>query len=70
MAYTEKSKNATLNYMKKHTKSICLRYRAKEYERNIAPYIQESGLPTSTFIKKAVEEKILRDFFSEDTPNE
>lgn len=61
MAYNESSKKATMKYMKDKMKIINLRIKKDEYEKNIQPAIEKSGLPVATFIKRAIEEKINRD---------
>lgn len=62
MSYNEISKKATMKYMKDKMKIINLRIRKDEYENDIKPYIDKSGIPTATFIKTAIKEKIMRDF--------
>lgn len=62
MSYNEISKKATMKYMKDKMKIINLRIRKDEYENDIKPYIDKSGMPTATFIKAAIKEKIMRDF--------
>lgn len=59
--YNESAKKATIKYMKEKMKIINLRIKKDEYEEKIEPAIKMSGLPTSTYIKKAIEEKIERD---------
>lgn len=61
MVYTEAGKRATIKYEKNKTKRIVLKYRVEDYENIISPAIQKSGLPTATFIKQAVSEKIDRE---------
>lgn len=61
MSYDETSKQATLKYIKSKQQEIKIRYRKDEFEERIQPAIKKSGLPTATFIKDAVEEKIERD---------
>lgn len=51
-----------MKYMKDKMKIINLRIRKDEYENDIKPYIDKSGMPTATFIKAAIKEKIMRDF--------
>ena len=62
MTYNEKAKIATLKYMKDKMKIINLRIKKDEYEAEIKPYIDRSGMPVATFIKAAIKEKIARDF--------
>lgn len=61
MAYDEVSKRATLKYIKSKQQEIKIRYRKDEFDERIQPAIKKSGLPTATFIKDAIEEKIERD---------
>ena len=61
MAYDEVSKQATLKYIKSKQQEIKNRYRKDEFDERIQPAIKKSGLPTATFIKDAIEEKIERD---------
>ena len=61
MAYDEVSKQATLKYIKSKQQEIKIRYRKVEFDERIQPAIKKSGLPTATFIKDAIEEKIERD---------
>ena len=55
------SKQATLKYIKSKQQEIKIRYRKDEFDERIQPAIKKSGLPTATFIKDAIEEKIERD---------
>ena len=61
MAYDDVSKQATLKYIKSKQQEIKIRYRKDEFDERIQPAIKKSGLPTATFIKDAIEEKIERD---------
>lgn len=61
MAYDEVSKQATLKYIKSKQQEIKIRYRKDEFDERIQPAIKKSGLPTATFVKDAIEEKIERD---------
>lgn len=61
MAYDEVAKQATLKYIKSKQQEIKIRYRKDEFDERIQPAIKKSGLPTATFIKDAIEEKIERD---------
>lgn len=70
MAYNEVVKRATLKYMKNKVKSINLRIKKDEFEQNIKPAITSSGLPTNTFIKQAIYEKIAREYPSQNTSAE
>ena len=62
MTYNESAKRATMKYMKNKMKIINLRFRKDEFDQEIKPYIDKSGMPTATFIKTAIKEKISRDF--------
>lgn len=61
MAYNESLKNTNLKYFKKSQRRIALNWLKDDYEKRIAPAIKRSGKATSTFIKEAVEEKLIRD---------
>ena len=61
MAYNETKKKADLKYMKAHQKRVSLNWIQPEFDEVIAPAIQKSGLPVSTFIKQAVREKLERE---------
>ena len=54
-------KNATMKYIKEKTKQVVVRWKKEDYDNRIKPGIEKSGLPMATFIKQAVEEKLLRD---------
>lgn len=62
MTYNEARKKATIKFIKKTYKQLVIRYKAEEYKFHIEPAIKESGLSVSSFIKTAVEEKIIRDY--------
>jgi predicted nucleotidyltransferase len=61
MAYNESLKTANLKYYKNNQKRVALNWLRYDYEKRIEPAIEKSGKPISTFIKEAVEEKLLRD---------
>ena len=61
MAYSESIKDNNLKYFKANQKRIALNWIKDDYERRIAPAIKRSGMPISTFIKEAVEEKLVGD---------
>lgn len=61
MGYDEIAKKATLKYIKDKQQQFTIRIRKDDYEERIQPSIEKSGLPTATFIKKAIDEKIERD---------
>ena len=61
MAYNEVAKKATIKYMKEKQQELKIRYKKDDYEQRIQPAIEKSGLPTATFIKQAIDEKIYRD---------
>lgn len=61
MAYSKQQNETNKAYVKSHQKRIPLRYKNEDYEGRIRPAIEKSGLPTATFIKKAIDEKIERD---------
>ena len=59
MSYDNASKKATMKYIKEKQQELKVRYKKKEYENDIFPAIEQSGLPVATFIKQAISEKIL-----------
>ena len=61
MPYNELQKKATMKYIKEKQHEIKLRFKKEDYESRIGPAINKSGLPVSTFIKNAIDEKISRD---------
>lgn len=61
MAYNESSKKATLKYMREKVKVINIRFKKEDYDKDILPAINKTGLPVATFVKQAIEEKIIRD---------
>lgn len=64
MTYNANKKNATMKYLKDKTQQIVVRYKKDEYDSRIKPAIDASGMPQSTFIKQAIDEKIERDGLS------
>lgn len=66
MAYCESLREANLKYFKRNQKRIALNWLKDDYEKRIAPAIKRSGRPISTFIKEAVEEKLVRDALVEE----
>lgn len=65
MAYNEIAKNATIKYIKDKQQRLEIKYKKEEYDQRIRPAIERSGLPTATFIKQAIDEKIDRDGLSD-----
>lgn len=65
MAYNEIVKNATIKYIKDKQQRLEIKYKKGEYDQRIRPAIERSGLPTATFIKQAIDEKIDRDGLSD-----
>ncbi len=59
MGYNDASKKSTMKYIKEKQQEIKVRYKKDEYENDILPVIEQSGLPVATFIKQAVSEKII-----------
>ena len=66
MAYSESLKETNLKYFKNNQKRIALNWLKDDYENRIAPAIKRSGMPTSTFVKEAIEEKLVRDALLEE----
>lgn len=65
MSYDESTKKATMKYIKDKQQEIKVRYKRDEYEKEILPAIEKSGLPVATYIKQAVAEKIMSDVTNE-----
>lgn len=61
MSYNEISKKATMKYIKDKTQQFTIRFKQNDYDGRIKPAIEASGLKPTTFIKKAIDEKIERD---------
>lgn len=61
MAYNESAMRASIKYVKEHQKQIVVKYKKEEFDQDVKPAIEKSGLPTATFIKQAIAEKIKRD---------
>ena len=59
MGYNDASKKSTMKYIKEKQQEIKVRYKKDEYENDILPVIEQTGLPVATFIKQAVSEKII-----------
>ena len=66
MAYSESLKDTNLKYFKNNQRRIALNWLKDDYEKRVAPAIKRSGKPTSTFIKEAIEEKLVRDSLIEE----
>ncbi len=60
--YNNKSKEATIKYMKEKLKQLNIRFKKDEYEEVIKPLIDRSGLKPITYIKLALKEKLNRDY--------
>ena len=61
MTYDSSSKIATMKYIKEKQQEIKIRFKKEDYDQRILPAIKKSGLATATFIKQAIDEKIIRD---------
>jgi predicted DNA binding CopG/RHH family protein len=70
MAYNEQAKKATLKYIKDKMQQFTIRFKQSDYDERIKPAIEASGLKPTTFIKKAIDEKIARDSIAENSNNE
>ena len=64
MAYNETAKKATMKYIKEKMQQFTIRFKQSDYDERIKPAIEASGLKPTTFIKKAIDEKIERDNLS------
>lgn len=56
----EWGKKATLKYIKEKQRRVILGWTREDFDNNIDPYIQASGMTYSGFIKEAVNEKIAK----------
>ena len=65
MAYNDISKKATIKYIKDKQREVKIRFKKDDYDTRIEPAIKKSGVPTATFIKAAIDEKIARDGLSD-----
>lgn len=61
MTYTDKSKEYSTKYMKDKQLRVPLNWLKEDFENRVKPAILSSGIPVSTFIKDAVNEKLIRD---------
>lgn len=62
-------KKYDIQYVRDKQSRIAVNWLKEDYEGRVKPAIQKSGMPVSTFIKAAVNEKILRDEL-DDSKNE
>ena len=61
MAYSVNQKTSTIKYIREKQQEIKIRYKKSEFDEYVMPAIKESGLPVATFVKQAINEKILSD---------
>lgn len=61
MTYDKSTMRASIKYVKEKQQRIEIRYKKTDYDERIKPAIDKSGLPTATFVKEAIDEKIARD---------
>ena len=61
MSYNEATNTSSKKYKSQKQKQIALSYVKDEFEIEILPVIKRSGLPVATYIKKAIEAKIIED---------
>jgi len=61
MTYDSNRKKATMKYIKEKQHRIEVRFIKDYYFDHIHPTIVKSGLPTATFIKQAILEKVERE---------
>lgn len=61
MSYSKHQNEYNKEYVKECQKQIMIKYRRDDYDNRIRPAIAKSGMPTATFIKQAIQEKIERD---------
>ena len=61
MSYNQASNSSSQKYKRQRQKQIALSYIKEDFEIEILPVIKRSGLPVATYIKKAIEAKIIED---------
>ena len=61
MAYNVNQKTSTIKYIREKQQEIKIRFKKSEFEEFVMPAVKESGLPVATFVKQAINEKILSD---------
>lgn len=61
MTYSDKGKGYSMKYMKDKQLRVPLNWLKEDFENRVRPAIQRTGVPVSTFIKDAVNEKLVRD---------
>lgn len=61
MAYSKAANQSAMKYTKEKQKSILLKIKKDDFETIIEPAIKKSGLPTVTYIKQAIYEKVERE---------
>lgn len=59
--YTKKGNETAKKYFKERTHTVAVVYRNEEYDTIIKPAAVNANMPTSTFFRTAVLEKIARD---------
>lgn len=66
MPYNDNANKSALKYKRKKQHPVTISYKKEDFEQNVKPYIDSSGMPVATFFKRAVAEKIERDFRSKE----
>lgn len=61
MSYSDKAKEYNAKYMKDKQVRVPLNWLKEDFENRVRPAIQKTGVPISTFIKDAVNEKMVRE---------
>ena len=61
MGYNQNANSSSQKYKRQSQKQIALSYVREDFELEILPVIRRSGMPVATYIKKAIEAKILSD---------
>ena len=68
MRDVNRKKEYDLQYIKEKQKRIPVNWLKEDFEHRIAPAIERTGKPVSTFFKEAVEEKLMRDHLLDKIP--
>lgn len=61
MTYNDKTKKYTTKYMQNKQVRVPLNWLKSDYEGRVKPAILSTGIPVGTYIKDAVNEKMIRD---------
>lgn len=59
--YNETSRKASVKYIRNEQKRISVNWLKTDYEKNIGPFVNKSGMSLASFVKEAVREKVERE---------